>query len=135
MKVLVSGASGLIGSALSKALKERGDAVTRLVRKEWSSEPGEILWDSGPGYIERGKLEDLYAAVHLSGENDGSGRWTERKKGRSSKAYCTTKLLCRTFSELDTPPKTWVCASAPATTAIAATESWTKTSLRRDLSR
>ncbi|HOD51721.1 MAG TPA: TIGR01777 family oxidoreductase [Candidatus Hydrogenedentes bacterium] len=113
MKVLLSGASGLIGSALSKALKERGDAVTRLVRKEWSSEPGEILWDPGPGYIERGKLEDLDAAVHLSGENVGSGRWTERKKGEIIESRtCTTKLLCRTFSELDTPPKTWVCASA-----------------------
>lgn len=113
MKILVSGASGMIGTALCDALNERGDEVARLVRKEWTSHTSEILWDPQSGYLERGKIEGFDAAVHLSGENIGSGRWTENKKRRILESRTqTTQLLCKTFMELETPPKTWVCASA-----------------------
>lgn len=113
MKVLVSGASGLIGSALCEALQQRGDDVARLVRKEWTSDTSEILWDPQTDYIERDKLEGFDAAVHLSGENVGSGRWTAQKKRKILESRTrTTGLLCQTFVELKNPPKTWVCASA-----------------------
>ncbi len=113
MNVLITGASGLIGSALCEALAQRGDEVTRLVRKEWSADSGEILWDPAAEYIERGKLEGFDAAVHLSGENVGSGRWTEHKKGEILRSRTlTTRLLCKTFGELERPPKVWICASA-----------------------
>jgi uncharacterized protein len=113
MKVLVSGASGLIGTTLCEALKQRGDDVARLVRKEWTSNESEILWDPKADYIERGKIEGFDAAVHLSGENLGSSRWTENKKLKILESRTeTTRLLCKTFMGLENPPKTWVCASA-----------------------
>ncbi len=113
MNVLVSGATGLIGSALCNALTQRGDKVARLVRKEWSSDPAEMLWDPAEGYIERGKLEGFDAAVHLSGENVGSGCWTANKKRRIMQSRTqTTRLLCDTFATLASQPKVWVSASA-----------------------
>jgi len=113
MRVLVSGASGLIGSALCEAFRQRGDDVAKLVRKEWSSSGNEILWDPAAPYLERGKIEGFDAAIHLSGENVGSGRWTERKKGEIIESRIrTTRLLARTFLELESPPKSWVVASA-----------------------
>ena len=102
MRVLVSGASGLIGSALCEAFRQRGDDVAKLVRKEWSSSGNEILWDPAAPYLERGKIEGFDAAIHLSGENVGSGRWTERKKGEIIESRIrTTRLLARTFLELE----------------------------------
>ena len=113
MRVLVSGASGLLGSALCEAFRQRGDDVAKLVRKEWSSSGNEILWDPVAQYLERGKIEGFDAAIHLSGENVGSGRWTERKKGEIIESRIrTTRLLARTFLQLESPPKTWVVASA-----------------------
>ncbi|HOF41464.1 MAG TPA: TIGR01777 family oxidoreductase [Candidatus Hydrogenedentes bacterium] len=113
MRVLVSGASGLIGSALCDAFSQRGDSVTKLVRKEWSPSENEMLWNPAAPNLEPDKFEGFDAAIHLSGESIASGRWTERKKGEIIESRTrTTKLLARTFRELDSPPETWVVASA-----------------------
>ena len=113
MRVLVSGASGLIGSALCDAFAQRGDSVTKLVRKEETPSGNEIRWDPAAAQLEPEKLEGFDAAIHLSGESIASGRWTERKKREIIQSRTrTTKLLARTFRELGAPPKTWVVASA-----------------------
>src|SRR3954465_12808568 len=78
MNVLISGASGLVGSALIPALVERGDRVIRLVRH--AAEPGapEIHWSPG-SRLDPEVLEGFEAVIHLAGENI-FGRWTPAKK-------------------------------------------------------
>src|SRR4051812_26704716 len=78
MNVLISGASGLVGSALIPALVGRGDRVIRLVRH--SAQPGapEIQWTPG-SRLDPEALEGFDAVIHLAGENI-FGRWTAAKK-------------------------------------------------------
>ena len=77
MRVLVSGASGLIGSALVPALRVRGDEVVKLVRRS-SSAQDEIAWDSSKG-LDPGKLAGMDAVVNLAGKNVAT-RWTRKAK-------------------------------------------------------
>src|SRR5258705_10541267 len=82
MKMVVSGSTGLIGSALIDALTRRRDhEIVRLVRRRVS--PGEhaIAWDPERGAIDRAGLEGTDAGIHLAGEN-GFGRGPPAKKGR-----------------------------------------------------
>jgi uncharacterized protein (TIGR01777 family) len=112
MKVIVSGASGLIGNALIPALKKDGHSVQRLVRTAASS-PEEISWNPEAGTIDRKAMENADAVVHLAGENIAEGKWTPEKKARikDSRQKGTT-LLSRTLAELEHPPKVLVSASA-----------------------
>jgi uncharacterized protein (TIGR01777 family) len=112
MKILVSGASGLIGSALLPLLAERGHQVTRLVRT--GPETGDaILWNPRKS-LDAARLAGIEAAVHLAGENLASGRWTAARKEeiRSSRTG-TTRLLSQTLAQLSKPrPTVLVSASA-----------------------
>ncbi len=83
--VAVTGASGLIGTALSHALRERGDQVIHLVRRAPRSEglPSgvrEVRWDPAEAVLEPGALEGTQAVVHLAGAGIGDHRWTESYK-------------------------------------------------------
>jgi uncharacterized protein len=78
MNVLISGASGLVGSALIPALVARGDRVIRLVRHPVESGAPEIEWHPG-SRLDPETLEGFEAAIHLAGENI-FGRWTDAKK-------------------------------------------------------
>ena len=78
MKTLLTGASGLIGSALASDLSNRGHDVVRLVRSEPEAEA--LLWDPEAGTLESSGLEGLDWAVHLAGENIASKRWSESKR-------------------------------------------------------
>ena len=113
MKVLVTGPTGLIGSALVQHLKGEGHAVTRLLRSRVS--PGEkgVLWDVQSGTLYSKPLEGLDAVVHLAGENIGARRWTLTRKAiiRDSRLK-GTRLLSETLAQLASPPKVLVCASA-----------------------
>ncbi|HEX8098550.1 MAG TPA: NAD-dependent epimerase/dehydratase family protein, partial [Pyrinomonadaceae bacterium] len=80
MRVLVTGASGLVGSALVPSLRADGHEVLRLVRSAPKEGAGEALWDPEKGIEDSAGLEGLGAAVHLAGENISEGRWTEEKK-------------------------------------------------------
>lgn len=112
MKVLVTGSSGLIGSALLPFLTTGGHEVVRLVRAAPRSD-AEILWDPAEGRIDARSLEGLDAAVHLAGENISSGRWTATRKARiRSSRVDGTRLLASTLAGLDRPPRAFVSASA-----------------------
>ena len=74
MKVLVTGASGLIGSALVARLAAGGHEVVRLTRAEPRG-PGEFRWDPAAGEIDPAALDGVDAVVHLAGETV-AGRWT-----------------------------------------------------------
>jgi uncharacterized protein (TIGR01777 family) len=75
-RVAISGASGLIGTALSAFLAARGDDVVHLVRREERT-PSEISWDPGTGRLDPARLRDVAAVVNLAGANVGARRWTD----------------------------------------------------------
>jgi uncharacterized protein (TIGR01777 family) len=113
MKVLVSGSTGLIGSALVRNLSDEGYIVKRLVRPSSGIEGDAILWDPGKGTVDCNGLEGHDAIVHLAGENIAGSSWTPKRKAliRDSRIR-GTELLCETLSRLARPPATLVCASA-----------------------
>ncbi len=111
MNILISGASGLIGSALVKSLSEAGHAVRRLVRR--AAGPAEVRWDPAAGRLDAADLEGLDAVVHLAGENIAAGRWTRRRKARIRDSRAKgTHLLSRTLAGLADPPGVFISASA-----------------------
>lgn len=112
MKVLVTGSSGLIGTALVAHLLGGGHQVTRLVRTGRPG-PGEAGWDPAAGTIEAGKLESHDAVVHLAGVGIGDHRWTDdHKRAVLDSRVQGTGLLARTLAALTSPPKVLASASA-----------------------
>ena len=113
MNVLVSGASGLIGSALVPLLRSDGHDVVRLERGGGRCDTGSVSWDPQTGTLDRTRLTGIEAVVHLAGENIANGRWSRDKKIRiRSSRVDATHLLARTLAELDPPPQTLIAASA-----------------------
>ena len=103
MRVAVTGASGLIGSALVPVLEEAGHEVVSLVRGR-APEVGEASWDPAAGTIDVAALQGVDAIVHLAGENIGQ-RWTEtvRKRILDSRVE-GTRLVAETAAALDPKP-------------------------------
>jgi uncharacterized protein (TIGR01777 family) len=111
MNVLVTGASGLIGSALTADLEHGGDAVRRLTRR-LPEGPSEFRWDPAAGDVEPAALEQLDAVVHLAGESV-AGRWSDAKKERIRHSRVDgTRTLAGALAHLEQPPRVLVCASA-----------------------
>jgi uncharacterized protein (TIGR01777 family) len=109
MRIVVGGASGLIGSALVPALREDGHDVVRLVRREPAGSD-EIRWDPAAGALEPGTLEGVDAVVNLSGANLDR-RWTERAKREILESRTkSTRLLATVAAELDPRPSAFLCA-------------------------
>src|SRR6267143_468913 len=112
MKIVVSGSTGLIGSALTKALTAQNRVVVPLVRRRPA--PGEhaLAWDPERGTIDRAGLEGVDAVIHLAGENV-FGRWSPAKKQRIYDSRVRgTHLLCDALAGLQRPPATLLAASA-----------------------
>lgn len=111
-KVLVSGASGLVGRALIKQLRRDSYQVYPLVRTREVNHAA-IFWDPVAGAIEAKRLEGMDAVVHLAGENIATGKWTTEKKRRLWVSRVEgTRLLAETLDHLSKPPKVLICASA-----------------------
>lgn len=111
LDVLVSGATGLLGSALIPALRNEGRQVRRLTRSGGSSDDT-VRWDPSAGTIDAAGLEGVNAVVHLAGENI-VGRWTDAKKARIRDSRVQgTGLLAETLAGLSTPPEVMVSVSA-----------------------
>ncbi|HYY70630.1 MAG TPA: TIGR01777 family oxidoreductase [Terriglobales bacterium] len=109
MRVLVSGSSGLIGSALVPALQSAGHSVVNLVRR--NSLAHEIRWDPVTG-VESSALEGFDGLVHLAGESI-AGRWTAAKKARIRDSRLQgTRMLAAALAQTERPPRVMVCASA-----------------------
>jgi uncharacterized protein len=109
VKVVVSGASGLIGSALVPKLEANGHQVLRLVRRE-AHGPAEISWDPAVGLLDVRALEGVDAIVNVSGANVGR-RWTAaRKQEILDSRVDTTRLLAATAAALEPRPSVIVCA-------------------------
>ncbi|MFH0909584.1 MAG: TIGR01777 family oxidoreductase [bacterium] len=113
MKILVTGSSGLIGSALVTHLTGAGHYVVRLVRSAPNRDRGDVLWDPVSGKIERSKLEGMDAVVHLAGENIARRRWTKARKAKLVNSRVqATEFLAQTMAGLKSRPKVFVSASA-----------------------
>jgi uncharacterized protein (TIGR01777 family) len=114
MKVLVSGSTGLIGSALVRDLADAGHIVTRLLRSSGKEKKGGTAhWDPGTGTVDPEGLGGHDAVVHLAGENIAGHSWSpERKKKIRDSRVAGTRLLCDSLLHLERPPNTLICASA-----------------------
>ena len=113
MNVLVTGSSGLVGSALVTQLESDGHAVTRLVRSRRGGGEARVLWDPEAGTIDSASLEGLDAVVHLAGESIAAGRWTAARKARILESRVKgTRLLADALAGLQERPKVLISASA-----------------------
>ncbi len=112
MKVAITGASGLIGSALVPYLRGRGDEVVRLVRRP-ATAPDEVTWDPAAGTVDLAGLEGIGAVVHLAGAGVGDHRWTDAyKKTILDSRVDGTHTIVKAMTSLDSRPATLVAGSA-----------------------
>lgn len=111
--VVVAGSSGLIGTALVRALEAEGTRVVRLLRPGSPPADDAAMWDPGAGTIDAAALEGADAVVNLAGVNVGDHRWTAAHKAAVlSSRITSTTLLAETMANLSRPPAVLVSASA-----------------------
>lgn len=109
----ISGATGLVGSALSRLLQSQGHRVTAISRSDQGSYEECIRWNPESGLTNPARLESVDALVHLAGENIAAGRWNEglKRRIRNSRVEGTRNLV-RSMAAVEKRPRTLVCASA-----------------------
>ncbi|NQT37133.1 MAG: TIGR01777 family protein [Planctomycetes bacterium] len=113
MRILISGSTGLIGSALVSALQTDGHEVHRLVRRHADAAGPNVFWDPANGKINSAALEGFGAVVHLAGENIAGGRWTRARMTRIRDSRVdSTRLLAGSLAQLRQPPEVLLSASA-----------------------
>jgi uncharacterized protein len=111
-KVLIAGASGFIGSALTAFLQRNAYEVSRLVRRTPEGHL-EIYWNPDKGHLDLNQIEGFDFVINLCGENIASRRWTSNYKQRLlSSRLQSTNLLVQSIQQLKQPPKKFICASA-----------------------
>ena len=109
-RVLLTGASGLLGSALLRSLKSRGFKVVRLVRGSASADD-QIAWDPLQP-IGSETISDFDSVIHLSGETV-VGRWTDAKKKKIRESrVVSTRNLAQALAKTPEKPRVFVTASA-----------------------
>jgi uncharacterized protein (TIGR01777 family) len=110
--VLVTGAHGLIGTALIPRLRAGGHRVVRLVRGDPEG-ADDVRWDPGAGTIDAAGLEGVDAVVHLAGAGIGDKKWTPARKQLILDSRTEgTGLLARTLAGLARPPEVLLSGSA-----------------------
>ena len=111
MKIIISGASGLIGTQLVEQLQQHGHDVVRLVRR--AANTGEIMWDPKAGVLSASALEGADAVIHLSGAGIGDKRWTASYKREILESRTiTTSLIANTIANMSRKPSVFLCGSA-----------------------
>jgi uncharacterized protein len=112
MNILLSGASGLIGSTLTPFLTTNGHQVVKLSRRSSKGDGATATWDPATGKIDLSQAGPLDAVVHLAGETIAQ-RWTPAAKARISESRIHgTRLLSEALARLPQPPRVLACASA-----------------------
>ncbi|MFC1846340.1 TIGR01777 family oxidoreductase [Chloroflexota bacterium] len=109
MKILITGSSGLIGSALVQSLTISGNTVLSLSRRPIS---GDLKWCPNSGEIELPYNTNIDAVIHLAGENIARARWSKKQKEKILASRINgTRLLVDKIIQLQPPPKTLLSAS------------------------
>jgi uncharacterized protein (TIGR01777 family) len=112
MDVAISGATGLIGAALSESLRADGHRVLRLVRGG-VTDGDAIGWDPEAGRIDAPALEGLDAVVHLAGEGIGEKKWSDEQKVKIRESRVrSTALLAGAIASRERKPGVFVSGSA-----------------------
>ncbi len=112
MRVAVTGASGLIGTALVPHLRSVGHEVQRLVRRP-AVAPDEVTWDPAAGTVDVAALEGVDAVVHLAGAGVGDHRWTDDYKREILNSRIDgTHTIVSAMTALEQRPRVLVSASA-----------------------
>jgi uncharacterized protein len=112
--VIISGGSGMLGTAIRHRLTASGVPILQLVRRKPASE-GELAWDptSDPAIPDSAPLEGARAAIHFSGANVAAHRWTDSYKAEiSASRIDSTRRLATALAALRQPPATLILASA-----------------------
>lgn len=110
LKIAITGASGLVGSALIPFLSTGGHKIVSFSRNSSDKEP---FWDYKTGKIDQDALEGCDAVIHLAGENLTAHRWTDKIKQEIVESRLLgTQLVADTLAKLKNPPKVFLCASA-----------------------
>lgn len=115
MKILITGASGLLGTALQKSFREKGHEMLLASRRE-AKDDGEVRWNMDTGFADEDlpRLEGFDVFVHLAGESIGGGlRWTEEKKKaiRDSRVF-GTRTIIEAFARIEKKPRVFISGSA-----------------------
>lgn len=112
LRIVVSGASGLIGTQLTAFLTSGGHQVIRLVRRAPRG-GDEAFWDLERAVLAADLFDGVDAVVHLAGESIASGRWNPaRRRTILESRIDGTSLMARTLAELVSPPRVLISASA-----------------------
>ncbi len=113
MKVLITGANGLLGSKLCEFFRNEGHQVVRMLRGNPERNTStELYWDPVAGKIDVSSLEGMDAVVHLVGETVAQ-RWTDDAKQKIIQSRIkSTDLLCRSLAQLKKRPEVLIAGSA-----------------------
>ncbi|MDF1811139.1 MAG: TIGR01777 family oxidoreductase [Verrucomicrobiales bacterium] len=102
--IMVTGATGMIGTALECFLQMRGHRIRRVTRHP--EQESDIYWDIKEGKLDIPPGENIDAVVHLAGENIAGGRWTEKQKNRILESRREgTRLLSQTIANMERKPE------------------------------
>jgi uncharacterized protein len=109
MKLLIAGSHGLVGSAVTRHLIERGHQVIRVVRH--TPGPGEICWEPDTGQIDTAGVNDFDGVVHLA-SMPWPMRWTDKaKQNMRANRLMTNRLLAKSLAGCVRKPQVFICAS------------------------
>ena len=121
-KVAITGASGLVGTALKRSLESKNVNIISITSNQNNvDKPNTVIWDIENNQIDENKLEGVDAIIHLAGEGVASGdgplailgRWDGNKKDKILNSRVQgTKLIVDTISKLKKKPKVFISASA-----------------------
>jgi uncharacterized protein len=111
MRIVMAGASGLLGTHMSETFRDAGHEVTALVRREPASS-GEIRWDPANGLLDPSVLAGADAVVNLSGAGIGDRPWTRKRVDELLGSRIEpTRTLTQAMRQLDVPPATFISQS------------------------
>jgi uncharacterized protein (TIGR01777 family) len=113
MKIIISGASGLVGQALTTSLSRQGHEIIRLVRSPKPLGADEASWNPAEGQLDPAAIDGADAVINLNGRNIGAGRWTPAVKDelRTSRLDAT-RTLVQALGRCEQPPRVLINASA-----------------------
>ncbi len=110
--VLIAGASGFVGTALGRVLRDAGYAVTELTRSEPKS-PSQRPWSPEEGRVDIELLDEADIVVNLAGASIAGGLWTARRKELILQSRLqSTSTLARAIARAETPPSVFISTSA-----------------------